>query len=280
MTEPFHIRTMSVADLALAVDWAATEGWNPGLDDVAPFHAADPDGYFMGFRGGTPVAAISVVNYGDRFAFLGFYIVAPGHRGEGHGLATWRAALAHAGDRTVGLDGVVDQQANYARSGFVLAGRNIRYAGRPEATGPRSPAVVPVAGEIVEAVVAYDRPFFAGPRERFLRPWLAPPRTALAYLRDGAVAGYGVVRRCRSGVKIGPLFADDEAVADALFAALAAVHPGEEVVVDPPEQNAAATALAARHGLAPVFETARMYRGQAPVLPIGRTYGITTFELG
>lgn len=262
MTEPFHIRTMSVADLALAVDWAATEGWNPGLDDVAPFHAADPDGYFMGFRGGTPVAAISVVNYGDRFAFLGFYIVAPGHRGEGHGLATWRAALAHAGDRTVGLDGVVDQQANYARSGFVLAGRNIRYAGRPEATGPRSPAVVPVEGALVEAVVAYDRPFFAGPRAAFLRPWLAPPRTALAYLRDGAVAGYGVVRRCRSGVKIGPLFADDE------------------VVVDPPEQNAAATALAARHGLAPVFETARMYRGRAPVLPIGRTYGITTLELG
>ena len=280
MTEPLRIRTMIAADVALAVDWAAAEGWNPGLDDAAPFHAADPDGFVMGFLGGTPVAAISVVDYGDRFAFLGFYIVAPGHRGRGHGLAIWRAALAHAGDRTVGLDGVVAEQANYARSGFVLAGRNIRFGGRSPAAGPRAPAVVPVAGDLVEAVVAYDRAFFAGPREAFLRAWLAPPRTALAYLRDGVVAGYGVVRRCRAGVKIGPLFAEDEAVAEALFAALAAVHPGEAVFVDPPEPNAAAIALAERHGLAPVFETARMYRGAAPVLPIGRTYGITTFELG
>lgn len=33
-------------------------------------------------------------------------------------------------------------------------------------------------------------------------------------------------------------------------------------------------------GLAPVFETARMYRGAMPRLPLERIFGITSFELG
>jgi hypothetical protein len=35
-----------------------------------------------------------------------------------------------------------------------------------------------------------------------------------------------------------------------------------------------------RHGLVPVFETARMYSGAIPDEPVERIYGVTTFELG
>ncbi len=38
----YRIRTMALDDLALAVDWAAAEGWNPGVDDARAFMAADP----------------------------------------------------------------------------------------------------------------------------------------------------------------------------------------------------------------------------------------------
>src|SRR5262245_49128429 len=41
----YEIRTMSRAELGLALDWAAAEGWNPGLDDATPFHVADPAGF-------------------------------------------------------------------------------------------------------------------------------------------------------------------------------------------------------------------------------------------
>jgi hypothetical protein len=41
-----------------------------------------------------------------------------------------------------------------------------------------------------------------------------------------------------------------------------------------------AVRLAERCQLQPAFETARMYRGPAPQLPLDRTFGITTFELG
>jgi hypothetical protein len=65
-----------------------------------------------------------------------------------------------------------------------------------------------------------------------------------------------------------------------LFRALAASVDASSVFLDLPEPNRSAIGLATRHGLSPAFETARMYRGEDPGLPLGRIYGITTFELG
>ncbi len=285
MSAELVIRAMTRADLDRALGWAAAEGWNPGAADAAGFLAADPGGFLMGFLEGEPVACISVVRYGAAFGFLGLYICRPEFRGRGHGLALWEAGLAHLGDRVVGLDGVVAQQANYARSGFALSFRHIRYAGPATASEATSPNVVEVHGAypagLVGSIAAYDRAYFPGPREAFLRGWIgAPERRTVAFVRDNGVRGYGTIRACRSGLKVGPLFADDERIADRLFAALTARHRGAPISLDVPEPNAAAVALAARHGLAPAFETARMYRGTAPALPLARSFGVTTLELG
>jgi len=47
-----------------------------------------------------------------------------------------------------------------------------------------------------------------------------------------------------------------------------------------PETHAAALALAQAAGMAPVFETARMYTRAAPPVRAERIFGITSFELG
>ena len=279
------IRTMTRADLATALDWAAGENWNPGLDDTDAFLAADADGFLMGFLGDEPVASISVVRYGDRFGFLGFYICRPDFRGLGHGMALWQAGMTHLGERTIGLDGVVDQQANYRKSGFALAHRNIRYGGpatAEEIADARIVELEPARPEgLADAVVAYDRALFTGQRDEFLRTWITPPgRRTVVYLVEDQIRGYGSLRACREGYKIGPLFADSDAIAGRLFAALTGKLRGAPVYLDIPEPNAAAQALAERCGLRPVFETARMYRGPAPAELLDRIFGITTFELG
>jgi len=69
------IRTMRPEEIALAVDWAAAEGWNPGLGDAACFATVDPGGFLIGELDGAPAATISCLDYDARFAFLGFYIV-------------------------------------------------------------------------------------------------------------------------------------------------------------------------------------------------------------
>ncbi|MFB7591050.1 GNAT family N-acetyltransferase [Streptomyces sp. NPDC056169] len=271
-------------DWALVCSWAAEEGWNPGLSDVPAFFAQDPGGFFLGRVDGEPVSAISVVNYSDTYAFLGFYLVRPELRGLGHGLATWRAALAHAGDRSVGLDGVPAQQDNYRRSGFSTAYRTARFVG--EVPAPDRPVAGVLPGGLLDpaAVVAYDSTCHHADRPRFLARWLTTPgHRALVRVVDGRTAGYGVVRPARDEARIGPLFADTPADAAVLLDALAAEARGfgaTRIAVDMPEANPAAARLALERGLEPTFETARMYTG--PVRPVARerVFGVTTLELG
>lgn len=280
-----EIRAMALAELEMVLDWAAAEGWNPGWQDAASFYAADPGGFLLGLIDGEPVASIFAVRYGDSFGFIGGYIVRPGWRGQGHGMAVWRAGMARLAGRNVGLDGVPAQQANYARSGFVFAHRNVRYEGQGSGL-PAEDRVLPLAASDIDAIVAYDRVFFPATRERFMRQWLAQEGSIVLGVRDaheaeGTLLGYAVLRPCRSGFKIGPLCAESPAVADELLHALRGRVPqGEPIYLDVPEPNAAAIALAAQHGMRPCFETARMYTGPAPQLPLSRQYGITSFELG
>lgn len=282
MDAGYRTRTMTREEVALAIEWAAQEGWNPGLHDAGCFHAADPTGFLLGELDGEPVASISVVKYGSSFAFLGLYIVRPEFRGRGFGWALWRAGMASAADRQVGLDGVVEQQPNYFKSGFALAWRNVRYEGRGRPGVPLPRHVVPLASVPFDTVREYDRPFFPDDRSRFLEAWLRQPdATAFGFVNDGHLQGYGLMRRCRSGRKIGPLFADSEAIAECLYLALSAAAPDDQpLYLDSPETNPHAVALTRRHGMRMVFETARMYTGAPPPSPTGRTYGITTFELG
>ena len=278
----FHFRTMKRGEVDLAVDWAASEGWNPGLDDAACFHAADPGGFLIGLVGDDPVAVISVVRYGASFAFLGFYIVRPDQRGKGYGLRIWNAGMAALEGRNVGLDGVVDQQDNYRKSGFRLVYRNIRYQGTADSTREHAADIVPLASLDFDSVARYDRAFFPDDRTTFLQHWIAQPRArAAAVLEDHRIAGYGVMRECRNGYKVGPLFADRPELADRLFAYFRShARANAPLFLDIPDQNPAALDLVTRHGMHPVFETARMYTAAFPELPMDRLFGVTSFELG
>jgi hypothetical protein len=93
---------------------------------------------------------------------------------------------------------------------------------------------------------------------------------------DGqSLTGYGVLRACLEGFKIGPFFADDEETAERLFAGLLARASTTPVFLDTPEANPAAVALAERN-----VETARMYKNGSPAMRLDRCFGVTTFELG
>ena len=149
--------------------------------------------------------SISLVAYDAAFAFLGFYIVKPAFRGRGLGLALWREAMARRGRPLTGLDGVVTQQANYAKSGFRLAYRNIRFGGpAPAVTTEGKHPIVSVSDLSFDRVLACDRAFFPAPRPAFLSLWLAPRLGAAIAILDGdRIIGLGAIRACRHGFKIG-----------------------------------------------------------------------------
>jgi GNAT superfamily N-acetyltransferase len=281
MSDDLRIRTMQRGELSFALDLAAEEGWNPGLHDAECFFSADPDGFLIGELGSERIGCISAVSYQGRYGFVGLYIVRPEFRGRGYGRQLFVAALERLRGQNVGLDGVVAQQKHYARHGFRLAYRNLRYRGQAGAATPD--ASVRRATDLdFDAISALDREVFPEPREAFLRAWLTQPSASAFVVRAGReVTGYTVIRRCREGWKIGPLVAGDATIARRLYDAASASAPeGDALFIDLPETNASALALADELALGPVFETARMYTGPDPAICLSKLFGVTTFELG
>ncbi|MGF1725635.1 GNAT family N-acetyltransferase [Photobacterium nomapromontoriensis] len=282
VTSHYHIKGMSRDDLQVAIDWAAQEGWNPGLYDLESFYAADPTGFLMGYLGDEPIASISVVKYDSSYGFLGFYIVKPDYRGKGYGLALWKAGLEYLKGCNIGLDGVVEQQENYKQSGFKLAYGNIRFEGFGGGRAPVAAGVTDLALVLFDDIERYDQAFFPATRGPFLEHWLSQTGSVgLGIKQQEQLMGYGVIRPCRNGFKIGPLFADNCVLAEVLFLALKATVPAtQNVYLDVPEVNVLGVEIARKYNMQPIFTTARMYTGAMPAISVDRTFGVTTFELG
>lgn len=270
---------MSKGELGLALDWATAEGWNPGLHDADSFYAVDPDGFFLAERAGEPLGCVAAVAYDETFGYLGLFIVRPPYRGQGVGRRLLDVAMRRLQGLDVGVDAAIELQQTYARYGFTFAFRNIRH--RCVGGGETPADVTDLARVPLDEIVRYDSTIFPTSRETFLARWIAQPESAsLACMKHGRLAGYGVLRACRDGCKIGPLFADDPQLADALFQGLCARAGAAPVFLDTPEANPAAIALAQRRRMTALFDTARMYTQDAPPGRIERCYGVTTFELG
>ena len=278
----YTIHTMNREQLDIAVEWAAAEGWNPGLHDADCYYTADPNGFLMGFLDDEPIASISVVKYDDSFGFLGFYIVKPEYRGQGYGIQIWTAGLQYLNGCNIGLDGVVDQQPNYKKAGFKLAFRNIRFEGKAGGDFPQNPELKELSSLPFSKIEKYEQAFFPANRSEFVKCWINQPGSfAFGVIKNNQFLGYGVIRPCRNGYKIGPLQADSPEQAELLFCALKSkVKAGASIFLDVPEVNEQAILMAGKYNMKLSFETARMYTGSFPDLPMHKIFGVTSFEIG
>ena len=272
-------RHATCSELANVLDWAADEGWNPGTGDASAFFQADPNGFFVAEdASGALLAAISVVNHSDSFAFLGLYIVRPNHRGKGIGLGLWRHALKHAGERTIGLDGVEAQQHNYEASGFAHAGGTTRFSGFVERAVDRD--IHAAASEDIPWMIEQEAVASGVAKPGYLRAWFSPAATrhSLILKKADRPSAVCTVRQCRSGAKIGPLVAESPPDANRLIAHAATMFEGP-ITLDVPETSTGLADLCKRLGLTPGFKTARMYRG-----PFATTkhkhFSVSSLELG
>ncbi len=282
MDKTYTVRTMTREDLDTAIEWAAKEGWNPGLHDADCFFQIDKNGFFMGFLNDEPIACISAVSYDKDFGFLGFYICRSEYRNQGYGIQVWNRAISYLNTQNIGLDGVVEQQENYKKAGFTFAYNNARYQMNSRKMVGDTFGIVRGSSVSIDEILQYDRQFFPADRATFIRYWIDQPEsTALVSIASSRVQGYGMIRKCRTGYKIGPLFADTAKVAHALFESLISSVPESlPVILDIPEINADAVHLVNTYSMEKGFSTARMYTKTPPKLPIDRIYGITTFEIG
>lgn len=276
----YIIRNASEKDLDFMIDLAAKEGWNPGLYDKKPFFAADPNGFFVGELNGEIISCVSGVKYEDKFAFGGFYIVKEEYRGMDYGIQMYNHVIEYINGLCFGIDGVVAQQENYKKSGFVFAHNQMRYEGIGM-KGKLQTECMEIKNISIYDLVHFDKNIFKADRSSFLKEWITMPESyGLAITNNSLVTGYGIIRKCFKGYKIGPIFAEDKSIAEKLFLSLVEFADGKEVYLDIPETNKEGMAIQEKYDMKYVFETARMYKNGNPGIPVEKVFGVTSFELG
>lgn len=279
------LQKLDQQQLITLVDWAKAEGWNPGPYDAHVFYATDPDGHYGYFIGDEMIAGGSIVSYNGEFGFMGLFIVKPNFRGKGFGRQLWfeRRNLLLSRlepEASIGMDGVVAMQPFYRAGGFESAFIDKRFVRLGEHFSENI-FVTPIQSNDYFDISVYDSLCFGFRRPSFLKPWLELPQTkAFKYVENGTLKGFVVLRKATVGYKIGPLFADNYQVAEALYRACLSNALGEEVFLDIPLTNLQAIQLTSTYAAKPVFECARMCYGKQPKVDTNKIFGITTFELG
>lgn len=283
--DSLNIEKLNYGGLKLLVEWAETEGWNPGPFDAEIFWNADPNAYYGIYMNGELIAGGAIVSYNGEFGFMGLFIVKPEFRDLGIGRKLWYRRRNMLVERlnpgaAIGMDGVVAMQPFYNKGGFDIAFKGERY----EKIGMQfklSENIEEIRQNDLQAIQNYDEQRFGFARHKFIIPWLNIPGNKLfKYQENNIIKGYVVARKVAVGYKVGPLFAEDRPVAEDLYRACLNAVVGEPLYIDIPTVNGDAIRMIEEHKAKYVFECARMYHGEPPAIDMDKVYGITTFELG
>ena len=283
----YVIKKVSSADemRSTLTEFEIMEGIMPALDDHQLFYNTDPDGFYIGQLDGKTISSISLVKYGDSFAFLGIYIVLKEHRGKGYGLALFKHAMESIPPTcNVALDALLEKTHLYRKWGFVEAFVNRRVQVDNTTAATKLESFVPPSDVTVERVeqanqvvykklTVYDTGVFGAPHHLFLRGLVDGPNTItlVAFNQIGGIIGFVAVRKTISveeGWKIAPLFADDGQIARALlkaaFKEMIKIAPDRKVAIfelsiSTPE----ACVLADELNATPLVDLSRMFtKGQ------------------
>jgi hypothetical protein len=283
--DEISIQKITKQDLQTLIGWASQEGWNPGKHDVDVFWNTDPEGFYGVKVGDKLIAGGAIISYGGEFGFMGLFIVQSQYRNDGIGNKLWHARKHILIGRlnknaTIGMDGILAMQPYYQKGGFNLAFRDERY----EFQGKEyrySENVTPILPEDFEEILKYDSQHFGFQRSAFLKQWLTMPDSrAIKFNHNNEIVGYAVIRIAEKGYRIGPLFAQNDTIAEELLKCCLSNCSEDSVYLDIPVINENAMNLVKKYEGKYIFECARMYFGEAPDIPINNIYGITSFELG
>jgi len=217
-------RRLRQKDIDQAVLLSQEAGWNQIPADWRIF--LELGSAIAVLDGDRIVATAAMLPYGGRFAWISMVLVTAAYRRRG--LASWLlrycvSQLVRDGVVPI-LDATPAGREVYLRLGFRDAWTMHRlvleqWQDRSVFDGPRDVAVRRLKRSDWPAIIAYDGAVFGAERERLLRGLARRlPQAALVAERAGRMTGFLLGRDGRRMTQIGPLCADDVAVARALLA--------------------------------------------------------------
>lgn len=284
MTE---IRQMTSDEVKELFQWAEFEGWNPGINDSKCIWNIDPDGFLALVQNGKMIGGVAIFKHCNTYGFMGLFIVAKPYRGQKLGTKLGFKCrdllLSRLSPRaTIGLDGVDAMVPFYEKGGFKPYTRHRRFQlSTPSTHAKLHDDIVDLKTLPIDTISNYEEGCFQCPRPRFLDDWINQPGAiSFACISENSILGFGVMRPCCIGWKIGPLFANSLEIADRLFQAFQLHSANRPIFLDAPHNNPMAIELCRKYQMDEVFGCVRMYYGPVPQLDNRRIFGITTLEAG
>jgi GNAT superfamily N-acetyltransferase len=245
--------------------------------------------YAVHSEAGRIIATTATLPYGGRFAWISMVLVAGEYRRRGLATTMLRRAMADlsAAKLVPVLDATPDGRPVYRKLGFEDSWgfqRLIRRE-RPRAAAsvpaPAGVTVRPIADTDWPALCAYDAAAFGAERGAVLAGLRGRlPAAEFVATRAGAIAGFLLGRDGGLAAQIGPLIADDDAIAGALAARAVDGIEGP-LFIDLADSKGGLRSVLDARGFAAVRPFTRMlYRSSARFDDDARTFAVVGPEFG
>ena len=259
---------LRAADAEGALPLSAEAGWNQTAADWA-FMLREGRGIGVRDGAGRWVGSALALPLGERLSWIGMVLVAKHARRRGIGTRLLRRAIDSVCDesRVAGLDATELGRPVYLPLGF----RDLYTISRlrietpaPAASTPAGCTIRPLVAADLPALAAFDAPR-SGMRRSHVLAYLfrEAPERALIAEAGGGIVGFVLGRPGRIAFQVGPVVADDEAIAMALVSA-ALTHLDGPAMIDVPDAHADLRAWLDRHGAVRERGFTRMTLGAPP----------------
>lgn len=289
MTDPAPVeRALTPADLPGALRLSMQAGWNQVADD---WRVMLSGGWTVGLVGGLAapdlIATALTVPLGDRLAWISMVLVDQAWRRRGFGtllLERCIAALARLGV-VAGLDATPAGRLVYAPLGFQprygISRLIVEPAAALAADPPAGVALAPLADTDIAALAEWDEARTAMRRAALLADLRRRlPAASWQARRGNTLVGVVLGRDGRLSNQLGPVLADDAAIARALIAR-AVQATARAAILDVPDPHADLQAWLRDGGAVKQRDYTRMLLGPPDTLPPpDPLYAIAGPELG
>lgn len=289
--KPFQVSLMKLVDFKEVNQWCIDEGWNIGIYDSEIYYKIDPVGHYIA-RTDETVASLSLIKHHSTFFTLGPFIVHKSYRGQGVGEALWNVAMARmikeSPDAHIALYAVSEQVERYKKADFVPVLTIQRWY--IDSNQSISPSVcdqcTTITNKLIHSVGLYYQNHYVNNRDLLFNELLLKPETnGLVFMDDNVIKGFGFIRRCIRGFRIGALVADTPEIAQTLIAGLLVFAQSAPVFIDVPSSNPhGINCMNAFHAVrAPQEDTIMMIKGtgySSYLKQWEQHYGLFSLEIG
>lgn len=216
------LRPLQRHDLGDTLRLSQAERWSHRLEDWE-FHYRLGRGWVACDADGKVLGTASWWAFGQHFGTVGLVLVDQARQGQGIGRQLMNVVMGDAAARVLQLVATKAGLTLYQRCGF-----RERYGiGQHQGIATQVPAVAPLPGAELRAVVSTDleavcdldgAAFGANRRQVVSAVFNAGGGVGTLARRNGRLAGFALTRQSGRGTVIGPVVAEDEALAIALVA--------------------------------------------------------------